>query len=175
VLEPTIGAQIGYYPNWGSAGLSVRRSVTPNLYIAANTISDTVVVNASLPLPWLPRDVDRQPRFVLAASAGYAFTSVIDPESGDHLSGFQAGLADVSLAYAIKPRVNVALRYQYQHQVADAGATVLDVRSFDRNTVLLTFSGRWPDRLAGEVPMRTTLRVDRSNVTPVSGTPAPER
>jgi hypothetical protein len=167
ILEPTIGAQIAYYPTWGTAGFGVRRSVTPNLYIAANTISDTASLSASLPLTWLPLDPNRQPRFVFSASGGYAFTSVIESDTGDTLSGFQAGLGTAELAYAIKPRVNVSLRYQYERQVADSASTLLAVRSYDRNTVMLSLSGRWPDELAGEVPTRQSLRVDRSDVTPV--------
>jgi hypothetical protein len=166
-LEPTIGAQIGYYPTWGAAGLSVRRTVTPNLIIAANTISDTAVLNATLPLTFLPLDVNHTPRYVFSASGGYAFSSVVDSDTGETTSGFQAGLATAEVAYAIKPRVNIALRYQYEHQVAGEGSTLTNVRDYDRNTVLLTFFGRWPDRVAGEVPIRQSLRVDRSDVTPV--------
>ena len=109
------------------------------------------------------------------ASAGYAFTSVLDSATGDQLTSLRIGVADVALGYAIKPQVNVSIRYQLEHQVAANDALpALAVHSFDRNTVLLSFSGRWPDRLAGEVPVRATLRVDRSNLTPVGeevGTP----
>jgi hypothetical protein len=166
VVGPTAGAQLSYFPEWGSAGLSVRRTIVPNLYINANTISDFAVLNAYVPLPWF-RDRLQQPRFVVGSTIGAGQTSVYDPASGEKYSGFTIGLADVSLDYRIKEQMTMSLRYQYARQDIDEEALMsIDAHSYQRNTVLVTFYARWPERVAAEVPTRGSLRVDRSDATP---------
>jgi hypothetical protein len=183
-VAPTVGAQVGYVPEWGSAGLTLRRSVVPNVVIQANTINDFALVNAYLPLPWLARD-PAQPRFTFGFAAGAGRTTVLDQRSGDPLSRYDVVSGDLSLDYAVRPQMHVAVRYQYIRQLTDDDDGVLNevnVFDYDRQTVLVSFYGRWPERAAAEVPLRASLRVDRRNVTPAGeeitpagGTPGRDR
>jgi hypothetical protein len=173
---PTAGVQLGYFPEWGSAGLSARRSIAPNVFLQANTVNDMVVANAWLPLPWLRRD-PHQPRLTFAGSAGAGTTQLIDSNTGEQYGGSWTALADVGLGYEIREQMHLGLRYQFIAQEIDDDAASLmleNLRSYRRNTVLLTFYGRWPARVAGEVPVRATLRVDRSNVTAVGEESSPQ-
>ena len=171
VVQPTVGAQLGYFPNWGNAGLNLRRSVAPNLYLAQNTISDSAIVHAWLPLPWLARDVHR-PRLTLQTTAGAQRTRLIDTATGDVDSGFDVFSGDLAINYAMRDGVTVSLRAQHLRQVAAEDAS-MEVLGYNRNTVMISITGRFPDRLAAEVPTRESLRVDRSNVTPVGEEAAP--
>jgi hypothetical protein len=166
-VQPTIGAQVGYYPTWGTAGLSVRRTVAPNLAIASNTINDAATLNAWLPIPWFAIDPNGQPRITFEASGGFGFTRILDTTTDDTTSAYRVAMGTVAINYALKPQVSLGLRYQYEHQTVDESTLVVPVSSFTRNTVLFSFSGRWPERTAGDMPTRSSMRVDRSNVTPV--------
>lgn len=171
VLQPTVGAQIGYFPNWGSSGLSVRRTVAPNFYLAENTITDSAIANAWLPLPWLAKD-PHQPQLSVQGTVGASRTQLIDTSTGDIESGFDVYAGDVALNYVPHEGTTVALRFQHLRQVADESAA-MTVLGYVRNTLMITVAGRFPDRLAAEVPIRATLRVDRSNLTPVGEEQAP--
>ncbi len=171
VVQPTVGAQISYFPNWGTSGLAIRRSVAPNLYLAQNTIADSAIVNAWLPLPWLATD-PHQPKLSVQGTLGAQRTRLIDTATGDIESGFNVYAGDVAVNYAPRAGVTVALRFQHLRQVAAEDAA-MDVNGYVRNTAMISVIGRFPDRMAAEVPMRSSLRVDRSNVTPVGEENAP--
>lgn len=167
VIEPAVGAHLGYYPEWGSAGISARRSVAPNLVLGANAITDAVTVNAALPLPWL-RDRMLQPRLTIGASGGYARTSVLDPDDGTVVTRYDNLLADAAISYRFGDQTLLSARYQYIQQDVDDNA-IPNVFAYTRNTVLVTFTMRWPSRVAAEVPDRETLRVSRDQNNEVGG------
>jgi hypothetical protein len=181
VLQPTVGGQLGYFPDWGSASLQVRRSVAPNLYLAQNTITDAATVSAWLPLPWLTDD-PALPRLTVMASGSAQRTQIIALDTGDTADGFTMLSGDVAVAYTPMNGIALSVRYQHIRQDADdATLTPMMPTNFDytRNTVMITAYARWPDRLAGEIPQRASLRVDRSDTTPVgeetTATPEGER
>lgn len=171
VLQPTVGAQVGYFPEWGSAGLQLRRAVAPNLYLAQNMITDSVIANAWLPLPWLTDD-PHLPKLSVQGTVGAQRNRLIDTATGDVQSGFDVFSGDVAVNYVPRGGVTVALRAQHLRQIAaeDAAMTVL---GYARNTVMLVVTGRFPERLAAEIPLRATLRVDRSDATPIGEEIAP--
>ncbi len=86
------------------------------------------------------------------------------------------------IAYTPMNGIALAVRYQHIRQNADE-ATLMPLMqtNFDytRNTVMITAYARWPDRVAGEIPQRESLRVDRSDTTAVgeeaTATPEGER
>jgi hypothetical protein len=174
---PTAGVQIGYYPEWGSAGLSARRTIAPNVFLQANTINDMATANAWLPLPWLRRD-PRQPRLTFGGSVGAGWTQMIDPGTGQEYSGSRILLADVGFGYEIRDQMHTGLRYQYLDQSisdeAQANLMLANLTDYERHTVLLTFYARWPARVAAEVPIRGSLRVDRSDNTAVGEEASPQ-
>jgi len=165
-VEPTIGGQLAYFPNWGTASLQARRDVTPNLFIAQNTVTNSAGLSCWLPLPWLRTD-PTSPRLTVQATVGAAHVQLIDATAGTIVSGFDDILGDVAVAYNIRHALGVGLRYQLLWQSADPNLPT-PVFDFTRNTVLVTFFGQWPEREAAKVPIRSTLRVDRSNVTPIT-------
>jgi hypothetical protein len=168
VVLPVGGGSLAYYPAWGSASLSVRRDVNPNLLIAQNTLSDSAVAAAWLPLPWGTQDAS-SPEWSIQGTVGASRTQLIDSNNGTVVQGFDDLLGDVALNWNVRKNAGFSFRYQVIWQSSDLSAMggALPVFGFVRNTVLVQFFGRWPERLAVEVPVRQTLRVDRSNITPV--------
>lgn len=157
--------QLGYYPAWGTANASIRRDVAPSLLLAQNTITDSVTVHAWLPLTWWVKD-PTHPDWSIQGTIGYAKVRLLDSVMGEAVSGYGDVLGDIALGWSMQRNAQLTFRYQLVVQSADQ-AVPLPVTGFTRNTILVQFTGRWPDRLAVEVPVRDTLRVDRSNVTPV--------
>jgi hypothetical protein len=168
-IRPTVGAQLSYAPEWGMAQLAVRRNVTPNLFIAQNTIATGANLSALVPLPWLSRD-PRAPELAVAASAAYERTEILDLAADSTTSTFDLLAADVALTWQPKPAVGFALRYQLAQQSprGDGETAGLAAIAYLRNTAMITFTARWPERPAGEIPKRTG-RVDRRDVTPITG------
>jgi hypothetical protein len=164
-VEPTIGGQLGYFPVWGTATIQVRRDVQPNLFIAQNTVTNSASASCWLPLPWL-RENPTSPRLTVQATVGVAHVDLIDSTGGGTVSAFDDVLGDVAVAYSIRHALGVGLRYQLLYQNADPNLQT-PVFDFTRNSVLVTFFGQWPEREAAKVPIRQSLRVDRSNLTPV--------
>ena len=162
-------AQLAYFPAWGTATATVRRDVQPNLLIAQNTLADSASVGAWLPLPWL-RDDPQNPKLTFQATLGASRTRLIDSATGNTVEGFDDLLGDIAVNWQLRKNAELTFRYQLVWQSSDLSAmTPVPVFGFVRNTVLVQFVGRWPERLAVEIPVRQTLRVDRSNITPIGG------
>ncbi len=162
--QPTVSGSLGYFPEWGMAMLSLSRSVTPNLYIAANTVSDTASVNAALPLRWLEGPL-HEPHLIVSTSAGVSRTQIVEP-SGDLSSSFNVFLADGAISYTPSDALALSLRYQYLRQDATS-SVVQDTFDYDRHTAILTLSGRYPTRQASDMPVRNTMRVSDPTLTEV--------
>ncbi|MBK9035809.1 MAG: hypothetical protein IPL61_31935 [Myxococcales bacterium] len=165
MIQPTFGINVGYTPVWGSAGLALRRSMAPNLYIAENTISDSAIANASLPLPWLTDDPNL-PRLVASGALGASRNQIV---RGDQVtSSVNVVNADVALTYAPRGDVTVTLRAQHLRQIPGTSTGVASAAlEYDRTTFVVQATFRFPERLAAEIPQRDSLRVDRSDNTPV--------
>jgi len=170
VLQPTVGGQLGYFPHWGNASLSVRRAVAPNLYLARNTVTDVAVASAWLPLPWLAPERAR-PTLSVQGTAGVQRARLIDAD-GTLASGFDLVTGDLALTYAPREGLAVTARVQHLRQLGASGA-VMDIFDYDRTTVMISATGRFPGRMAAEIPIRSSLRVDRSDVTPVGNETTP--
>ena len=169
-------AQLGYFPAWGTANLSVRRDVSPNLLIAQDTVSEGAALTGWLPLPWL-RSTPADPQLTFQTTIGYSRIRLIDPTTGTTAQAFDDVLGDVAVNWNVRKNIGLTLRYQLivQNAPAEEALGPLPIYGFTRNTVLVQFFGRWPERLAVEVPVRNTLRVDRSNLTPIGDEiPTPE-
>ena len=169
VVVPIIGGQIAYAPQWGSASISVSRSVVPNLFIAQNTVADTVTAAVNMPLPWLSAERAR-PHWSTVGAIGFARSQLIDTERGRLASSFNVFNADLALQYAVSEASGLALRYQFIRQSGNADSLTI-IQGYARNTVLLAFTYRFPARQAARFPNRTSLRVDRSDITPIGDEP----
>jgi hypothetical protein len=157
------GAQIAYLDRWGRALLSARRNVSPNQFLAQNTVEDAVNFQVAMPLPWLDENL-RNPKLVALGSAGVGQTSIINSESGSTMGNFKVAHADFTLGYTPKAGQTYGLRFETAYQSGDRVA-LMEIPAFVRNTVFFTFSFRYPDRVPGELPKRQkTMRSDRKDM-----------
>lgn len=170
-VYPVAGLTMNYTEFWGSATLGVRRDVAPNLYLAQNTVSDSVSITAAVPIP-NGESRRRQPKLAVLGTLGGQRTQLVDPATGDLASDFRAARLDVGLAYAPRPGITYAARYELTYQSGDrSGMTTAE--GFVRNTVYFSFAVRYPVEVAGAVPMRraNSSRADRSDTSSVGAEP----
>lgn len=173
VVQPTVGAMVSYAPNWGQAGLQLRRSLAPNFALGQNTITDSATINASLPTPWLTNDPNL-PKLIISGSGGFTRTQTIDSTAGTLEAGFDVVHADLALQYQPRAGLGFALRGQHLRQMAsDEVVSAMTTLDYDRTTVIVSMTYRFPDRVAATIPLRDSLRVDRSDNTPVGEESAP--
>ncbi|HSN29973.1 MAG TPA: hypothetical protein VLT45_26985 [Kofleriaceae bacterium] len=169
---PVFGALLAYTEQWGRATFSARRSVTPNLFIAQNTVDDAAIATFAMPLPWLDDYPHlRLPKLVGLGSLGFNRTQLVDPEMGDLLGKFYVAHLDVGVGYTPKPGQTYGLRYTLLYQTGNSTATMI-IPSYYANTIFFTFALRYPDRVAATVPRRTqSLRSDRADLAPTGAEP----
>jgi hypothetical protein len=159
------GAQAAYVQPWGRAVLSARRDVAPNLFLAQNTVNDSANLQLALPLPWLT-ETRRVPKLAALGSVGVARTQLINSDSGATEGDFKVAHLDVSVAYTPTPGQTYGVRYELMYQTGDTVA-VMAIPAYLRNTLFATFSLRFPERVAGEVPKRARItRSDRKDLLP---------
>lgn len=171
---PVIGAQGNYTDVWGIATLAVRRDVTPNLFVAANTVNDLASLAAAIPLYWFDDTRRRQPKLAGVASLGISRTRLISEGASDLQSSFVVGRTDVGLQYAPRPGITYTARYELVYQSSGSDAiTKLEIPGFVRNTVYLTAAVRFPADVAVRVPKRQTssVRSDRKDMAPMGAEP----
>lgn len=169
---PTFGGLVAYTEAWGRATLTARRSVAPNLFLAQNTVDDVIISQLALPLPWLDENPHlRSPKVVALGSFGLERTQLIDPTSSALIGQFDVARLDGGLAYTPYPGQTYGIRYEFVYQHGDS-ATMMPTASYTRNTLYFTFSIRYPDRVAAQVPHSThSVRSDRKDLAPVGAEP----
>jgi hypothetical protein len=169
---PIFGALVAYTDVWGHATMSVGRAVAPNFFIAENTLTDSAIVQAAIPLDWFdatPRAHD--PKLSLVGSVGIERTELIDPVSANTVGRFDIARADVGFAWTPVPGQTYGIRYELLIQDGDAAAAMIEP-SFTRNTLFFTFALRYPDDVTPRMP-RTgdSYRSDRTDTAPVGTEP----
>jgi hypothetical protein len=160
--QPIGSLEVGYFPQWGTATLSVRHSVAPNLFLAQNEITDSAAINATMPLPWLARS-RFDPKLTALGSIAAGHTRFLDLSDGSDRASFNIVSADLAVQYTPEENLIYALRYQVANQSdADTDSTdpMLATLGYVRHAVLFTFSGRWPGRTAAEFPARNNIQVN---------------
>lgn len=169
---PVFGGLLAYTEAWGHVTLSARRTVSPNLFIAENTVGETALASLAMPLPWLDETPHaRNPKLVGLASLGFERTQLIDSEMGDLLGRFYVGHLDAGVGYTPKPGQTYSVRYEFMYQTGDSVGSMI-IPSYWRNTVYFTFSLRYPDEMAVTMPRRTqSLRSDRNDLSPLGSEP----
>lgn len=171
------GAGVAYTELWGRAALVARRNVTPNVYLAVNTVTEDVNLQVAMPLPWLD-DTRRNPKLAAAGSVGVQRTQVINSDTGSTDGDIEAGRLDLSVGWTPKPNETFGVRYELVYQtsgdtpIAGMPGMTMTTPSYYRNTLSFTFTWRYPERIAGEVPKRTKgMRSDRRDLAPDGGEP----
>ena len=172
---PLLGAQVAYTDAWGAARAIVRRDVTPNLFVAANTVNDTASLSVAMPLYWLETNRRRQPKLAGVGSFGIQRTQLIAPETSELTSSFIVGRIDAGIQYAPQPGFRYMVRYEMMYQTSDRGMPTFGEpqRGFLRNTIYVSAAVRFPADVAVRVPKRRTnsVRADRKDLTPFGAEP----
>jgi hypothetical protein len=164
------GAQVGYTEPRGRAALILRRTVAPNQYLAQNTLEDQATMQVSMPLPWV-NDSSRRVKLAGLASLGVARNQAINAETGSLEGEITAARLDTAVAWAPKPGVTWGARYELVYQ---SGGTnfMMPTDGYYRNTLMFTYSMRYPERVAAELPKRTrSVRSDRKDLVPLGYEP----
>jgi hypothetical protein len=169
---PIFGGLVAYSEMWGRATVAVRRSVTPDLFIALNTVTDSAIAQLALPLPWLDDHPHaRTPKLIGLASLGIERAQLIDPTTSKTNGEVDVGRIDAGASWTPRPGQTWGLRYELAIQHGDPTG-VIPTTSFFRNTLYFTFALRYPERLAVQVPRRTqSVRADRKDLSPVGAEP----
>ncbi len=169
---PVFSVTGAYTDVWGGATLTAGRSVTPNLFIAQNTVNEEAVARLQLPLHALdssPRA--RDPQWALRGTVGFDRSQLIDNTTALVQGSFDVARADVALQWHPAPSQTYALRYEFLYQHGDTIGTLVSP-TFYRNTVFFEFSFRYPELLATQVPRRTgSVRADGGDLSPVGAEP----
>ena len=162
---PTAGAQAAYTDLWGLTTIAVRRDVTPNLLVAANTVNTTASLAAAIPLFWLEETRRREPALAAMGSLGVQRTQLIASETSMLQSSFNVARVDVGLQYMPRPGLTYSARYELLYQSGDRAA-VMPTTGFFRNTVFVAAAIRYPADVAARVPRQRSVRADRKDLSP---------
>ncbi len=169
---PIFGLTAAYTDVWGRAQLTARRQVTPNLFIAQNTISDGVNVTFAMPLAFLDKDSrKRAPKVVGIGTVGVDRTQLIDPTNAELAGRFNLARLDLAVGWQPRTGQTLGLRYEFTYQNGDTIGDMV-VPSFYRNTFYFTYSLRWPEDVRVRVPRRNnSVRADQSDLAPIGSEP----
>lgn len=169
---PIFGAIAAYTEVWGRAQFEVRRQVTPNLFIAQNTLSDSVRMVMAMPLRLFDKNsTKREPKVIGLGSAGLERVQLIDPVMGGLNGRFIVARIDFGVGWQPRPGQTVGLRYEFAYQNGDTVGDMI-VPTFFRNTFYFTFALRYPEDVQVRVPRRNqSLRADRSDLAPIGAEP----
>jgi hypothetical protein len=170
---PVFGAVAAYTDVWGRAQIAARREVTPNLFIAQNTLGDSLTVTAAMPLTIFDKDSNKeQPKVVGIGNAGVERTQLIDPVTGGLTSTYHVVRVDVGVGWSVRPGQTLGLRYELSYQNGTTTAADMQVPEFVRNTFYFTFSLRYPEDILVKVPRRNqSVRADRKDLAPIGAEP----
>jgi hypothetical protein len=172
-LFPIFGGTLAYTDVWGRAQFSARRAVTPNLYIAQNTVSDSANLTFAMPLKFLDRDAQkRAPKVVGIGTAGFERMQLIDPFEGELRGRFLVARMDFAVAWSPRDGQTYGLRYEVTYQNGDTIGEMV-VPSYLRNTFYFTFALRYPTEVKVKVPRRAnqSVRADKGDLSPIGAEP----
>lgn len=164
---PVIGGNLNYVPEWGNATLQLGRSVSANPFIAQETVGESAALSVNLPLPWLNADRPSDtPEWTASGGLAVMRSRVINADSGELTNATLNGLLDVGVAYVPREEMTFSFRFQHSRQKTLDGVEDMDgmisLPSMSRNTLLMTFTYRYPGRIISQLPPRQILRVDQA-------------
>lgn len=166
VPVPTASVSVNYVPEWGTASLQLGRSVTANPFLAQQTVAESAVLSLNLPLPWLNRDRPSDaPEWTASAAVAGSRSQILDTDAGELTGELYNGLFDLGVSYVPREEMTFSLRYQYTRQKTTEALPSMDgielLPTLSRNTLLFTFTYRYPGRIVSNLPSRQILRVDQ--------------
>jgi hypothetical protein len=171
-IFPIFGITGAYTDVWGRAQVTARRAVTPNLFIAQNTLSDSLTATFAVPLTWFDRDSrKRAPRVVGIGTLGVDRTQLINSSTSDLNGRFIVARLDAAVGWQPRTGQTLGLRAELTRQQGDMIAD-MTVPTFNRFTAYFTFSLRWPEDVQVRVPRRNqSVRADKRDLAPIGSEP----
>jgi hypothetical protein len=180
---PVGTVQAAYTSDWGKAILTVGRNVAPDLFIAANTVNDTALLQLSMPIS-SANEIRRGPPHLLASSSlGVSRTTIADGVDNAQLAMLQGVLAgsfdlihlDAGVSWTPKQDITYGLRFEYLRQVASAEETAMgSFFSFARSTLFFTVAIRYPARVVAQIPLQNRVRADNADTATPGEVVVPE-
>lgn len=171
-LYPVVGVSADITDVWGAGRMSLRHDVSANLFLGQNTVNDTAVISAAMPIAWRGVVRRRQPKLVGLGSVSVTRTQLVDPFTSDLQSSIGLARLDVGFLYAVRPGFTYGVRYELMVQTGDRNAQ-MPINGFFRNTFFVTFKLRYPEDLAAQVPKRrgNTVNGARGDLVPIGAEP----
>jgi hypothetical protein len=170
---PVAGITAAYTDVWGRALFAVRRQVTPNLFIAQNTVADSATATFAMPLTLFDKDAQkREPKVVGIGNIAFERTQLIDPISNATNSIYHVARVDLGVGWSPRPGQTYGLRYELTYQNGTTAAADAQIPEFIRNTFYFTFSLRYPQDILVQVPRRNqSVRADKKDLAPIGAEP----
>jgi hypothetical protein len=152
--HPAGTAVLAYAREEGHAGIAYTHTVRPNLLLGQLVLIDEGRAYGGIPL-------DEDDDFWISGTLGYQKGRLIAPD-GTLATEVDVALGDLGLSWQALDHLTLSARYQHITQVSGATLPPLPL-SYDRNTVMLTATLKWPPD--DEMPRRyrAPLRVDRTD------------
>jgi hypothetical protein len=166
---PIAGVNASYSDEWGVANASARRDITPNLFIAQNTVNDALSAAAAFPIAY-NGGTRRVPKLVVIGALSLQRQQLVDPVSSDTTSSFGLAQFSVGFSYAFRPGLSYGVRYELMLQDGDS-TIAMPAQSFMRNTIFATFSIRYPEDVAFHVPRRRKNGTVGKDSSPIGAEP----
>lgn len=172
-IFPVAGITTAYTDVWGRAQVAVRRQVTPNLFIAKNTVSDSATVTFAMPLTLFDKDAQkREPKVVGIGNLALERTQLIDPNQGAMESTYNVARVDLGVGWSPRPGQTFGLRYELTYQNGTTAMADMQIPEFIRNTFYFTFALRYPEDILVKVPRRNqSVRADKKDLAPIGAEP----
>lgn len=170
---PVAGITAAYTDVWGRAQIAIRRQVTPNLFIAQNTVSDSATATFAMPLTLFDRDAQkREPKVVGIGNIALERTQLIDPSSNATNSTYNIARVDVGVGWSPRAGQTFGLRYELTYQNGTTALADMQIPEFIRNTFYFTFALRYPEDILVKVPRRgQSVRADKKDLAPIGAEP----
>jgi hypothetical protein len=170
---PVAGVTAAYTDVWGRVQIAARRQVTPNLFIAQNTVGDSLTATGAMPLTFFDKDAQkRAPKVVGIGNIGIERTQLIDPGDGSQKGTFHVARVDVGIGWSPRPGQTYGLRYELSYQNGTTAEADMVIPEFVRNTFYFTFSLRYPEDILVRVPRRgQSVRADKKDLAPIGAEP----
>jgi hypothetical protein len=160
-LRPTAGADLAWSPNWARWVASYSRSTQADLFIARNTETDAASLSGWTSLLELnPFWVFDESFVSLTGSVGYQRVRLIDLEVDDNNESASSRVANAALAWQGAQALALTVSYSYTDRDTPPETMTTALLPFQRNTVTISLSGRWPTQRGAYIPgERDPLRV----------------
>ncbi len=152
---PRASAAVTYSHERGRATMGATRGVAANLFGGDTTVNTQYFSNVAMPLP------SKRP-MVVGLAAAYATGDIIDITLEDPRGTTERVSADINLGMELTRAWQLGVRLETSKQTQRD--VLADMSTFEATTTqtqgLIVLTGRFPEVMAAQVPVRSTDRVE---------------